>query len=109
MHFFLDKKNYEFRNQTIEMHCFASENQIYTGTVIFGIESLKSSKGQENLRRKNLQLKTRVENARFLSRRACFVGKYGIQSTNEMAFKSTETLREFSSSIGHGSMGPFWI
>ena len=28
------------------MHCFASENQIYTGTVIFGVESLN---GQENL------------------------------------------------------------
>ena len=39
MHFFLDKKNHEFGNQTIEMHCFASENQIYTGTVIFGVES----------------------------------------------------------------------
>ena len=29
------------------MHCFASENQAYTGTVIFGVESLKSLKGQE--------------------------------------------------------------
>ena len=36
------------------MHCFAGENQIYTGTVIFGIESLKSLKGQENLLLKNL-------------------------------------------------------
>ena len=89
MHFFLDKKNHEFGNQTIEMHCFASENQIYTGTVIFGVESLK---GQENLLLKNLQLKTR-----FLPWRAFFVGKYGILSTNEMAFKRTETfIREFS-------------
>ena len=30
------------------MHCFASQNQTYTGTVIFGVESLKSLKGQEN-------------------------------------------------------------
>ena len=59
------------------MHCFASENQIYTGTVIFGVESLKSLKDQENLLLKNLQLKTRVENVRFLSWRAFFVGKYG--------------------------------
>ena len=49
------------------MHCFASVNQIYTGTVIFGIKSLKSLKDQENLLLKNLQLKTRVENIRFLS------------------------------------------
>ena len=96
MHFFLDKKNHEFGNQTIEVHCFASENQIYTGTVIFGVESLKSLKGQENLLRKNLQLKICVENAQFLSWRAFFVGKYGTQSTNEMALKGTETLREFS-------------
>ena len=94
MHFFLNKKNHEFGNQTIEMHCFANENQIYEGTVIFGVESLK---GQENLPLKNLQLKTLVENVRFLSWRAFFfVGKCGIQSTNEMAFKRTETSREFS-------------
>ena len=35
------------------MYCFASENQSYTGTVIFGVESLKSLKGQENLLLKN--------------------------------------------------------
>ena len=57
------------------MHCFASENQIYTGTVIFGVESLKSLKGQENLLLKNLKLKTRVENVHFLSWRAFFKGK----------------------------------
>ena len=78
------------------MHCFASENQIYTGTVIFGVKSLKSLKDQENLLLKNLQLKTRVENVRFLSWRTFFEGKYGIQSTDEMAFKRTETLHEFS-------------
>ena len=76
IHFSLDKKNHEFGNQTIEMHCFASENQIYTGTVIFGVESLKCLKDQENLLLKNLQLKTRVENVRFLSWRTLFVGKY---------------------------------
>ena len=38
-------------------------------------------------------MKTRVENIRFLSWRIFFVGKYGIQSTNEMAFKRTVTLR----------------
>ena len=31
-----------------------------------------------------------------MSWRVFFVGKYGIQSTNEMAFKRTVTLREFS-------------
>ena len=83
------------------MHCFASENQIYTGTVIFGVKSLKSLKDQENLLLKNLQLKTRVENIRFLSWRTFFVGKYGIQSTDEMTFKRTETLLEFSISRHH--------
>ena len=75
------------------MHCFASENQTYTGTWLFGVESWKSLKGQENLLLKNLQVNTRVENVRFLSWRIFFVGKYGIQSTNEMAFKRTVTLR----------------
>ena len=75
------------------MHCFASENQTYTGTWLFGVESWKSLKGQENLLLKNLQVKTRVENVRFLSWRIFFVGKYGIQSTNEMAFKRIVTLR----------------
>jgi len=36
------------------MHCFVSENHIYTGTVIFGVGSLKSLKDQENLLPKNL-------------------------------------------------------
>ena len=41
------------------MHCFASENQTYKGTVIFGVESLKSYlKGQENLLLKNHALIT---------------------------------------------------
>ena len=42
------------------------------GTVIFGVESFKSLKGQENLLLKNLQLKTSVENVRFLSWRTFF-------------------------------------
>ena len=75
------------------MHCFASENQTYTGTWLFGFESWKSLKGQENLLLTNLQVKTRVENVRFLLWRIFFLGKYGIQSTNEMAFKGTVTLR----------------
>ena len=54
---------------------------------------LKVFKGQENLLLKNLQVKIRVENVRFLSWRIFFVGKYGIQSTNEMAFKRIVTLR----------------
>ena len=66
------------------MPCFASENQTYTGTVIFGIESLKSLKGQENL----LLKKSRLENVWFLS-------KYNIQGTNKMAFKRTVTLCKF--------------
>ena len=40
------------------MHCFVSENQTYTGTVIFGVESFKSLKGQENLLLKNPAWKT---------------------------------------------------
>ena len=65
MHFFLDKLNHEFGNQTIEIHCFASENQVYTGTVIFGVESLKSLKSQENLLlKKGHAAETRVENVR---------------------------------------------
>ena len=47
----------------------------------------------KNLLLKNLQVKTRVENVWFLSWRIFFVGKYGIQSANEMAFKRTVTLR----------------
>ena len=74
MHFFLDKKNHEFGNQTKEMHCFANENQIYEGTVIFGVESLKS---QENLLLKNLQPKKLVENVTFLSWKAFFCRKVG--------------------------------
>ena len=74
------------------MHCFASENQTYTGTWLFRVESWKSLKGQENLLLKDLEVKTRVENVWLLSWRI-FLGKYGIQSTNEMAFKRTVTLR----------------
>ena len=58
--------------------------------------SLQSLKRQENLLLKNLQQKTRVDNVRFLSWRAFFEGKYGIQSINEMGFKKTETLRGFA-------------
>ena len=42
---------------------------------------------------KNLQVKTRAENVRFLSWTTFFVGKYGIQSTNEMAFKKKFDFR----------------
>ena len=73
------------------MHCFASENQTYTGPWLLALSLV--FKGQENLLLKNLQVKTRVENVRFLSWRIFFVGKYGIQSTNEMAFKRSVTLR----------------
>ena len=54
---------------------------------------MEPMKGQENLLPKNLKLITRVENGRVLSWRLFFVGKCGIQSTNEMAFKRTVTLR----------------
>ena len=57
-----------------------------TETVIFGVGSLKSLKGQENLLLKNLSLKTCVENVQFLSRGTFFVAMYSIQSTNEMSF-----------------------
>ena len=43
---------------------------MYTGTVIFGVESY--------LRLKTLQLKTCAENVQFLSWRTFFVGKYSI-------------------------------
>ena len=43
---------------------------MYTGTVIFGVESY--------LRLKTLQLKICAENVRFLSWRTFFVGKYSI-------------------------------
>ena len=50
------------------MHCFQVKLGSDTGTVIFGVEYFKSLKGQENLTTaENLQLKTRVENVRFLS------------------------------------------
>ena len=95
IHFFLDKKNHKFGNQTIEIHCFASENQIYTGTVIFGVESLKSLKDQENLLLKNLQLKTRVENVRFLSWRTFFVGKSVFKAPTKWPLKGLKLYASF--------------
>ena len=41
-------------------------------------------------------MKPRVENVRFFLWRIFFVGKYGIQSTNEIAFKRTAPLYKFS-------------
>ena len=80
-------------NQTIEIKPVKIQCQwksdLYRN-MTFGV--LKVFKGQENLLLKNLQVKTRVENVRFLSWRIFFVGKYGIQSNNEMAFKRTVTL-----------------
>ena len=77
MHFFVDKLNHEFGNQTIEMRRLVGENQIYTATVVFGAESLKSLKGQENLQLNHLQLKTSVQNVRFLSQRVFNCRKVG--------------------------------
>ena len=58
---------------------------------------LKDFKGpRKPTAEKSTSEKTRVENVRFLSWRIFFVGKYGVQSTNEMAFKRTIPLREFS-------------
>ena len=54
------------------MRRLVSENQIYTATVVFGAESLKSLKGQENLLLNHLQLKTPVQNVRFLSQKVFF-------------------------------------
>ena len=58
------------------MHCFASENQIYTGTVIFGVESLKPTAE-----------KSATENSR--CKRPIFV-------MGKMSFERTLTLRKFS-------------
>ena len=56
--------------------------------------------------RKPTAEKSRLENVRFLSWRTFFVGKYDIQNTNEMAFKRTVTLREFSISPPSNLMRP---
>ena len=74
------------------MHCFASENQSYTETWLFGVV-LKVFKRPRKPTAENLQVKTRVENVRFLSWRIVFGGTYGIHSTNEKAFKRNLTLR----------------
>ena len=66
------------------MHCFANENQTYTGTVIFGVESLKSL-GSRKPNAENPALKT----CDVCHGEHFFVGKYDIQSTNEIAFKRT--------------------
>ena len=73
MRFFVNKLHHEFGNQTIEVRRLVSENQIYTATVVFGAESLKSLQGQENLLLNHLQLKTPVQNVRFLSQRVFFL------------------------------------
>ena len=56
--------------------------------MIFGVESLKSLKDQEKYitAEKSITENPR-RNVRFLSWRTFFVGKFSIQSTNEMAFK----------------------
>ena len=92
-----DKKNHEFGNLTIEMHCFASENQIYTGKVIFPwrwvFKVFKRS-------RKPTAEKFTTENPRgkrlIFVMESIFCRKVGIQSTIEMGFKRTETLWQFS-------------
>ena len=59
----------------------------------FGVESLKSLKAKkptaENSTSKNLHRKRPI----FVMENIFFVRKYGIQSTNEMAFKRIVTLR----------------
>ena len=79
------------------MHCFASENQTCTGTVIVGVESFKVFKSST----KPTAEKSTTENP--LRKRPIFVIEnifcekvYGIQNNNEMAFKRTVTSREFS-------------
>ena len=75
MRFFVDKLNHEFGNQTIEMRRLVSENQIYTAPVVFGAESLKSLKGQENLQLNHLQLKTPYKTSDSCHREYLIVGK----------------------------------
>ena len=70
-----------------------------TGTPIFGLEYFKSLKGQGNPLLKNLQLKTRVENVRFLPWTTFFVGKDGIQSTNKMALMRPRYYRSAGARI----------
>ena len=66
------------------MHCFASENQTYTGLVIFGVEyPVKVFKRS----RKPTAEKSRLEKVRFLSWRTFFVGKNGIQVPTKWLLK----------------------
>ena len=55
-----------------------------TGTVIFGAQSFKSWKGQENLLLKNLQTENPHRKRPIFVMENIFCRKYG---TNEMAFK----------------------
>ena len=74
------------------------ENQIYTGAVIFGVESFKVFKRSRKPTAEKSITETLRRNVRFLSWRTFFVRKYSIQSTNEMAFKHVNrivTLRDF--------------
>ena len=61
---------YDFGGAFTWRGLFSEFYGMYTGTVIFGVESY--------LRLKTLQLKTCAENVRFLSWRTFFVGKYRI-------------------------------
>ena len=78
-------QNHEFGNQTIAMHCFAVKIRLIQehDFLALSLESLKRP-------RKPTAEKSKSENPR---RKRPIVGKYGIQSTNEMAFKRTVTLR----------------
>ena len=96
MHFLPDMQNHEFGNQTIEMHFFARENQTYTGTWLFGVDSWKSLKGQENLLLKNLQVKTPVENFWFLSWRIFLLESTVFKAPTKWLLKDCNFTREFS-------------
>ena len=59
--------------------------------MIFGIESLKSLKGQENLMLKNLQLRTRVENVQFFVMELIFCRQVRYSKHQRIALKTTVT------------------
>ena len=98
MLFFLDRKlNHEFGNRTIKCIAFLVKIRLNRNRSPWQEQWFWSWVFEVCERsRKPVAEKSRFENVQFLSWRTFFVGKYDIQSTNEITFKRTVTLREFS-------------